>query len=349
MKVAPVIEALKRYKHVHQVLVHSGQHYDDSMSRAFFEDLGLPEPDVNLEVGSGTHAWQTARVMLALEPVVGEVDPDIVLVVGDVNSTLAAALVAAKLGIPVAHVEAGLRSFDWSMPEEVNRVVTDRLSTYLFTTEPSANDNLRREGVPEERIYFVGNTMIDTLDRHLEAARALNAPARYGVSQREYALATLHRPANVDEPGALAAIAAALSKIAESIPVLFPAHPRTVDSIERFGLGSAFGRTQVLSPRPYLEFLALMADARVVLTDSGGVQEETTALGVPCLTLRPNTERPVTVTAGSNRLVRVETRAIVDEALKARHHSVIRRPERWDGRAAERTALVLAKGEPASF
>ncbi|HEY8469317.1 MAG TPA: UDP-N-acetylglucosamine 2-epimerase (non-hydrolyzing) [Longimicrobiales bacterium] len=344
MKVAPVMEALRQYPQVCQYLVHTGQHYDDRLSRTFFEELEIPRPDVNLGVGSGTHAVQTARVMEAFEPVCLEWQPDVVVVVGDVNSTLACALVAAKLGIPVAHVEAGLRSFDWSMPEEINRVVTDRLSDLLFTTEPSANENLRREGVPAERIHFVGNVMIDTLLRHRSRARALRMPDRLGLVPGRFVLVTLHRPSNVDSPEALAPIVAGLERVAAEVPVVFPVHPRTrrtLDAVIAEGGGSSM---RLLEPLGYLEFLGLMCDAGVVVTDSGGIQEETTVLGVPCLTVRPNTERPITIEQGTNRLVRAEPGAIAEEALAAlgaERRNGRRLPELWDGRAAERIAQIL--------
>lgn len=346
MKVAPVMEALRQYPQVCQHLVHTGQHYDDRLSRTFFEELEIPRPDVNLGVGSGTHAAQTARVMQAFEPVCLERRPDVVVVVGDVNSTLACALVAAKLGIGVAHVEAGLRSFDWSMPEEINRVVTDRLSDLLFTTEPSANENLRREGVPPERIHFVGNVMIDTLLRHRARARALRMPDRLGLVPGRFALVTLHRPSNVDSPRTLAPIVAGLERVAAEVPVVFPVHPRTRGTLE--AVLAAGGRSSIrrLEPLGYLEFLGLMCDAGVVVTDSGGIQEETTVLGVPCLTVRPNTERPITIEQGTNRLVRAEPRAIADAALAAlegERRDGRRLPELWDGRAAERIARILVE------
>jgi len=343
MKLAPIVSALERYDHVAQSVVHTGQHYDSRMSRIFFDELCLSEPDYYLGVGSGSHAWQTAQVMLGLEPLLQELSPTVVVVVGDVNSTLAAALVAVRLGIPVAHVEAGLRSFDGSMPEEINRVVTDRVSTFLFTTEESGNRNLRNEGVPEGHIYFVGNTMIDTLSRHLQRAIERHAPQRYGLMEGEYALVTLHRPSNVDEPETLGTIGVALKRIAESMPVVFPTHPRTRSRLREFGLEQSLGRTILLDPLGYLDFLSLMASAHVVLTDSGGVQEETTALGVPCRTLRPNTERPATVWTGTNRLVPLDAEAIVHAALTSAKPERTRLPEWWDGRAAERIARVLAE------
>ena len=339
-----------------QVLVHTGQHYDDKMSQVFFDDLHIPRPDVYLGVGSGRHAEQTAKVMLAFEPVVLEQKPDLVLVVGDVNSTLACALVATKAsfgkfrtGIPVAHVEAGLRSFDRTMPEEINRVLTDQIADLLFTTERDANDNLLREGVPEEKIHFVGNVMIDTLLQHKERALALDIPGEYGLEPGQYALLTLHRPSNVDVPEVLSGILDALAEIQARLPIIFPAHPRTVKRIQEFGLEeklAAMLDLRVTEPLGYLEFLNLMANARLVLTDSGGIQEETTILGVPCLTLRENTERPVTVTQGTNTIVGCDPKRIVTEAsaILDGKGKVGHVPELWDGQAARRIVQTLCQG-----
>lgn len=355
MKVAPVLRALGD-RGITNVLVHTGQHYDPLMSAAFFDDLGLPEPDVHLAVGSGTHAEQTAKIMERLEPVVSREDPDLVIVVGDVNSTLAAAIVCAKGHVPVAHVEAGLRSFDRTMPEEINRVLTDQLSDLLFTTSPEAETNLKNEGVAPDKIHFVGNPMIDSLRRHLDRARESKALEMAGVEPGRYALVTLHRPSNVDDPDTLRGILDGLGAIAERIPVLFPAHPRTVKTIRDNGLdglvdltaGSATpGVVSCVEPLGYIDFLALMAEARVVLTDSGGVQEETTILGVPCLTLRRNTERPITIELGTNKLIASDAAAIaravadvLDDPPPAPAH-----PPLWDGKAGERIAdVVLAWG-----
>jgi len=355
MKVAPVLRALEE-RGVENVLVHTGQHYDASMSAAFFDDLGLPEPDVHLEVGSGSHAEQTARVMERIEPVLVERHPDLVMVVGDVNSTLAAAIVAAKLWIPVAHVEAGLRSFDRTMPEEINRVLTDQISEILFTTSPEAEENLRREGVAVERVHFVGNPMIDSLERHLDRARESKALQTLGVSPGEYALVTLHRPSNVDDPETLKGILEALGNVAARVPVIFPAHPRTVKVMREHALDSLVdlsggpatrGSVTCTEPIGYVDFLALMADAKLVLTDSGGIQEETTILGVPCLTLRANTERPITISMGTNRLIGSDPESIAraaEEALDAPPR-VGTRPPLWDGKAGERIAdAVLTWG-----
>jgi UDP-N-acetylglucosamine 2-epimerase (non-hydrolysing) len=346
MKIAPLIEQMRGAPDIDPVLVHTGQHYDDSLSAIFFQELGIPEPDYNLGVGSGTHAEQVARVMLGLEPLLERLGPELVVVVGDVNSTLAAALVAAKLRIPLAHVEAGLRSFDRAMPEETNRVLTDAVADYLFTTERSAVENLRREGIPDSRIFFVGNVMIDTLLRHRERARSLAVPARFGLAGRDYALVTLHRPSNVDRPAVLEGVVEALAEIQATLPVLFPAHPRTLCRLRDSGLQRRVRQLpdlRLIEPLSYLDFLGLMAEARVVLTDSGGIQEETTILGVPCLTLRENTERPVTVREGSNRIVGSERQSIVDAVGRVLVRPAEPRPapELWDGSAAQRIIAVL--------
>lgn len=346
MKIAPIIREMRRFPQVEPVLVHTGQHYDDNMSDVFFRELGIPVPGYNLEVGSGTHTWQTAQVMLALEPLLLELCPDCVLVVGDVNSTLAAALVAAKLHIPLAHVEAGLRNFDPTMPEEVNRKLTDVVSDYLFTTSRNANENLRREGIPEHKVFFVGNVMIDTLLRYHSRVDALQVSARYGVAPDNYAVLTLHRPSNVDALEGLTSIVDVLDVIQTRLPVLFPAHPRTYERLVQFNLLQrlkSMPEVKLLKPLGYLEFLSLMAHAQLVLTDSGGIQEETTVLGVPCLTLRENTERPVTISEGTNELVGTLPERIIgavwkvlDEGGKTGRH-----PELWDGRAAERIVAIL--------
>ncbi|MEZ4414465.1 MAG: UDP-N-acetylglucosamine 2-epimerase (non-hydrolyzing) [Gemmatimonadota bacterium] len=343
MKIAPIVDAFAREGTLRQTLVHTGQHYDSAMSHIFFDELGIPRPDVDLGVGSASHAVQTARIMIEFEKVVLDSHPDLVLVVGDVNSTVACALVAAKLGVPVAHVEAGLRSFDWGMPEEINRVVTDRLSDLLFTTEESGNHNLRAEGVPDERIHFVGNVMIDTLLAHRDRALATGIVQQLGVKPGSYGVVTLHRPSNVDSLETLGPIAEALAHIAKKRPILFPAHPRTRANLERFGLMEALGDVRILAPLGYLEFLGLTAQAGFVLTDSGGIQEETTVLGVPCLTARPNTERPVTVTEGTNRLIEPTRDAILDAVASLENAPVGggRQPPLWDGHAAERIVDVV--------
>ena len=343
-KTAPIMLAMARYpERFQQVLVHTGQHYDHNMSRVFFEDLDLPEPDAFLEVGSGSHAEQTARVMMAFEPVLNEHRPDWVFVVGDVNSTLASALVSAKLGIPVAHVEAGLRSRDRTMPEEVNRVLTDQLADLLFTPSSDGDANLVREGIAPEKIHLVGNVMIDTLVRCLP--RALERPilATFGLERQGYLLATLHRPSNVDDPATLEEILTGLLEISDRYPVVFPVHPRTKARIAALGLWNLAGRIQLVDPLGYLDFVGLMNSARLVLTDSGGVQEETTYLGVPCLTARPNTERPITLDVGTNRLV-ASTQDSLARAIRetlGRPNGPAARPALWDGNAASRIVAVM--------
>lgn len=354
MKMAPVARALARAGRTRHVIVHTGQHYDTVMSDAFFRDLDLPAPDYNLEVGSGTHSQQTATAMQRLEPVCAEVRPELVLVYGDVNSTLAAALVAAKLGIPVGHVEAGLRSRDFSMPEEVNRVLTDRVSQSLFAPSRDAIDNLLLEGVPPERIHLVGNVMIDSLITALPQALQVDLAERYGVCRGRYALVTLHRPGNVDDPATLGELRAALRDVSGELPVLFPVHPRTRQRLTTCDARPAASngggdRLRLLDPLPYVDMLALVMSAAVVITDSGGLQEETTYLGVPCLTVRPNTERPITCLLGTNRLVPARRDAIVAAVRDVR--APPRGPARipgWDGLAAERiAALVLGEPGPA--
>jgi UDP-N-acetylglucosamine 2-epimerase (non-hydrolysing) len=340
MKVKPVLDALEK-RDIEVVLVHTGQHYDAAMSDVFFDELGLRVPDHRLGVGSGSHAEQTGRVMQAIEPLMTPARPDVVVVVGDVNSTMAAALVAAKAGSLVAHVEAGLRSHDWSMPEEVNRVVTDRVSDHLFAPSPDAVANLQADGHRDDQIHLVGNVMVDTLLANLP--RALDRPVldRLGLSAGAYGLVTLHRPANVDDGGMLSRLIAALEVVAGELPLVFPVHPRARTAIE----AASTGALRLIDPLGYLDFLALQAGARMVLTDSGGVQEETTALGVPCLTLRDSTERPVTVSEGTNRLVGRDPDRIVTEARRVLRDGVNGRvPDLWDGRAGERIAEVIASG-----
>ena len=338
MKIKPVLDALEA-RGADAILCHTGQHYDPLMSEVFFDELGIRAPDHHLEVGSGTHAEQTAGVMTAFEALVADLGADAVVVVGDVNSTMAAAVVGAKAGIYVAHVEAGLRSRDWSMPEEINRVVTDRVSDYLFAPSPDAVDNLRAEGYRPDQIHLVGNVMVDTLLANLDRARARPALADLGLSPGEYGLVTLHRPATVDDPGVLAGVLEALGKVATDCPLVFPVHPRARGAVLTRGVPED---VRVIDPLGYLDFIALQADAALVLTDSGGIQEETTVLGVPCLTLRDNTERPITVSEGTNRVVGTEPDRIVTaarEALQAKHAP--RRPALWDGKAAARIADVL--------
>ena len=366
MKIAPIIEQLKiknknlkaELKHV---LVHTGQHYDEEMSKSFFEDLNLPKPDINLGVGSASHAVQTAKIMIEFEKVCLRERPDLIIVVGDVNSTIACALVASKLGIKIAHIEAGLRSFDRAMPEEINRVLTDAISDYLFTTCEDANENLRKEGIPEEKIYFVGNVMIDTLLKYKERAKKSKILEKLGLNKdlqvRSYALLTLHRPSNVDNRETFINILKALKDVSEKIPIIFPAHPRTQRQIKSFGLEKYFNFVNIesnscvniensinlLDPLSYLDFLNLMANAKFVLTDSGGIQEETTILNIPCLTLRENTERPVTLKEGTNTIVGSNPEKIISKSMDILNgkKKIGRIPKLWDGKAAERIINIL--------
>jgi UDP-N-acetylglucosamine 2-epimerase (non-hydrolysing) len=352
IKAAPVVEALRKRSGITVMLIHTGQHYDRQMSQLFFEELGLPEPDLDLQVGSASHGEQTGQIMIRFEPLLKQEKPDLVMVFGDVNSTVAASLCAVKMGIAVAHVEAGLRSFDRTMPEELNRIVTDHLSEYLFITEPSAQKNLLKEGLPEEKIFFVGNVMVDTLLKHRERAQKLNISQKLGLTPRGYALLTLHRPSNVDDPQTLANILGAVGEVSKRLPIVFPCHPRTraqlpalaerLPWLKRDDMTNE-KRVIITEPLGYLEFLSLMNCARLVLTDSGGIQEETTVLNVPCLTLRDNTERPITVEQGTNILVgnhRDRLLAAAEKALSDGEHEG-RIPELWDGQAAERIAGIL--------
>jgi UDP-N-acetylglucosamine 2-epimerase (non-hydrolysing) len=375
MKVAPLVRAIEEYNasvstkrlKMDYLLVHTGQHYDFTMSDSFFKDLKLPQPHIYLGVGSGTHAEQTGKVMVEFEKVLFREQTDVVVVVGDVNSTLACTLAAVKLHIPVAHVEAGLRSFDRSMPEEINRLVTDALSTYLFTPSPDADENLLKEGVPVERIYQVGDIMVDSLLFHLEEAKGSDILDRLGLrtgsspscnSVVPYALLTLHRPSNVDDQQSLQKILNALEVIAQRIPIIFPIHPRTKKQLSLFGLkdkvlfhdierGAELSSPAIhgLDPVGYLNFLSLMVSARLVLTDSGGIQEETTVLGIPCLTLRDTTERPITISEGTNVLVWNDTEKIIKEAFKILDgkEKKAKIPSYWDGKTAQRIIQILAK------
>ena len=355
MKMAPILRAFAAHAPpMPALLVHTGQHYDRDMSDRLFEDLRLPQPDINLEVGSNSHAVQTAEVMRRFEPVIDERGPSAVLVVGDVNSTLACTLVAVKKGVPVVHVEAGLRSYDRKMPEEINRVLTDQVADRLYTTERSAEANLLREGIAAERVCFVGNVMIDSLLDNKAQARAASATLQqHGLDPalllhpRGYGVVTLHRPSNVDDRATLTALLNVLAEVAAQLPLVFVLHPRTRANLERFGLGGLLDarRVAILPPQGYLEMLGLMAPAALVLTDSGGLQEETTALGIPCLTMRENTERPITVEQGTNTMVGRDRNAIlqgVSEILAGRGKRG-RVPELWDGRAAERIANDLLR------
>jgi UDP-N-acetylglucosamine 2-epimerase (non-hydrolysing) len=340
MKIAPIIEAMRRAG-IDQRLIHTGQHYDEGMSEVFFRELGIPSPDAHLGAGSGTHAEQTARAMVAFEKLLSESRPDLVVVVGDVNSTMACTIAAAKMGVPVAHVEAGLRSFDRTMPEEINRVVTDALADLLFTTSRDADENLKREGVDPGRIHFVGNVMIDTLLKHRAEALALDTLSRLNAEPGRYALVTLHRRSNVDDAAVLGGILEALHSISRTMPVIFPMHPRTRQQVAGFGLELAGLR--VVEPFGYLDFLNLTANAGLVLTDSGGLQEETAVLGVPCLTLRHNTERPVTIAHGTNVLCGPDRDRILEAAgrVMAGSWRAAGPPELWDGRAAARIVDIV--------
>jgi UDP-N-acetylglucosamine 2-epimerase (non-hydrolysing) len=346
MKIAPLMDAYRAASEIEPLLVHTGQHYDANMSELFFRQLGIPEPEINLGVGSASHAVQTAEIMRAFEPIVLEQRPDAVLVVGDVNSTIACGLVAVKLGVRLVHVEAGLRSFDREMPEEINRVLTDAISDLLFCTEQSGVDNLRREGIASDKIHLVGNVMIDTLLRHRERAEAQQVLEALDLAPGGYAVLTLHRPSNVDDPAILAKLLDAIEVIVADQPLVFPVHPRTRQKLDQFGLSArvaAQPALRLVDPLGYLDFLKLMAHAVIVLTDSGGIQEETTILGVPCLTLRENTERPVTVELGTNRLVGQQPDRILAAYREVRADRGCRGriPPLWDGGAAARIVALL--------
>lgn len=348
MKIAPLIRDMNARKdRIEHLLVHTGQHYDKSMSDDFFTQLGIPQPDVNLGIGSASHAQQTAKILTAFESVLVEHNPDMVVVVGDVNSTMACALVAAKSGVKVAHVEAGLRSFDRTMPEEINRILTDALSDFLFTTEEAGNENLRREGIPQEKIFFVGNVMIDTLVHCLAAMPP--GPPHPGLEKKEYAVITLHRPSNVDHPETLKGMLRAFQDISKNLKLVIPLHPRTRANIERFGLSDALRALEenavVTGPAGYVDMLRLVKDSRMVITDSGGIQEETTYLGVPCITLRANTERPSTVTLGTNTLVGSDTGKLLRAVERVMLNSHVRGtiPPLWDGHASERIVEHLLR------
>ena len=345
MKIAPIHAELAK-RGIEQILLHTGQHYDENMSKVFFDDLGMPQPDIYLGIGSGSHATQTAKVMVEFEKVCKENNPSMVVVVGDVNSTVACSMVCAKEWIPCAHVEAGLRSFDREMPEEINRLVTDAIADYLLTPSPDGDENLRNEGVAEDRIKRVGNVMIDSLFNNLERAKASTIHSDLGIEKGNYGVLTLHRPSNVDDKDAFIGILDALEQIGERIPLVFPLHPRTKNRAEQFGLTQrleSIPNIVLTGPAGYLDFVALMAESKIVLTDSGGLQEETTALGIPCLTLRENTERPVTVTEGTNTIVGNDTQVILDAANVVLDNGgkAGRIPELWDGKTAQRIADII--------
>ena len=347
MKVAPLHFAFKKYRSITHRIVHTGQHYDDNMSKVFFDDLELPRPDIYLGVGSGSHAVQTAKVMIEFEKIALSEKPDLVIVVGDVNSTVACALVCAKLCIPVAHVEAGLRSFDRTMPEEINRILTDSIADYLFVSERSGLANLHKEGVPRSKVFFVGNVMIDSLVRFRKKARRSTVTQALGVKRGNFVLITMHRPSNVDDRKNLTGLMQSLEEISSICPVVFPVHPRTRKMLEEYSLLAGIGANEnikLTEPAGYLDFLSLLESSALVITDSGGIQEETTYLGVPCFTMRENTERPVTVLKGTNRLMSFEFQRIAVEAKrvlggKAKKGKI---PELWDGNAGERIAKIVA-------
>ncbi len=348
MKIAPLHKAFQKYSSVEHRIVHTGQHYDANMSKVFFDDLELPHPDFYLGVGSGSHAEQTAKIMVEFEKIVLAEKPDVVVVVGDVNSTLACSLVCAKLLIPVAHVEAGLRSFDRTMPEEVNRIVTDSLADLLFVSERSGMANLRKEGIARSRVFFVGNVMIDSLIRFQKKARLSTIKESLGVEPKHYTLVTLHRPSNVDIKDNMASLVGVLERISTTQPVIFSIHPRTRKMMEEFSILDRCSSNKniiLCEPIGYLDFLSLLESASLVITDSGGIQEETTYLGVPCLTMRENTERPVTVSTGTNRLMGFEFGKVVKEAEKIFRGKSKKgkTPELWDGKAAERIAKIIVK------
>lgn len=346
IKVAPVMQAMAKRLDIKQVLIHTGQHYDDNMSELFFKELGLLKPDVNLGVGSGSQAWQTAQIMIRFEEVALKEKPDMVLVYGDVNSTVAAALVCSKLLIPVGHVESGLRSFDRTMPEEINRLLTDQIAELLFTPSKDGDENLLREGVPKEKIHLVGNVMIDTLIRLLPKAQGEELKAEL-VGNRNYALVTLHRPSNADEPEMLSNVMATLEEISHDLPVIFPVHPRTKKKISEFGFHIAKnGRLNLIDPLGYLDFLGLQKRAMVVITDSGGIQEETTFLGIPCLTVRYNTERPITAEMGTNVIVGQDMKRLKKEVYNVLDGNAKKGkvPPLWDGKASERIADIIVRG-----
>ena len=349
IKIAPIMRAFEAHGGFQSLLVHTGQHYDENMNKLFFDDLGIPKPDINLEVGSASHAVQTAEIMKRFEPVVLDFKPDYVLVVGDVNSTIACGLVAVKLGVKLIHVEAGLRSFDRTMPEEINRVLTDAISDMLFVTEQSGIDNLRNEGISSDKVHFVGNVMIDTLMANCEKAQRSDVLGRLGLSAKKYVVITLHRPSNVDDLVKFGEIITAFEEIGKEMKLVFPIHPRTRSNIKGSELEKrvdAIDNLVLLEPVGYLDFLCLMSNAALVLTDSGGIQEETTILGVPCMTLRENTERPVTITEGTNRLVHIAVEDILKNYRGIRNNEdsySAMVPKLWDGKAAQRIAEIIAK------
>ncbi|MBZ9572246.1 UDP-N-acetylglucosamine 2-epimerase (non-hydrolyzing) [Patescibacteria group bacterium] len=348
IKIAPLIEEFKKHRNIKTVLVHTGQHYDFEMSKVFFQELKIPKPNYNLGVGSGTHAYQIGEIMIRFEKVILKEKPDLVIVVGDVNSTLAGALTAVKLHIPVAHVEAGLRSFDLKMPEEVNRLLTDQISDYLFVTEPSAIKNLLREGLERKKIFFVGNIMIDTLLRYKNIFLKRKTLQKFGFRRRQYALLTLHRPKNVDYKEVFRGILEALTEIQKRIKIIYPIHPRTKKRIKEFGFKDKIKRMKnliLVKPVGYLNMLNLMGNAKLVLTDSGGIQEETTVLSIPCLTIRKVTERPITCEIGTNKVIGLQKENIIKESLKILNGKTKKGkiPKYWDGKTAKRIVNIIRK------
>lgn len=348
IKIAPLINEMKKHSEIKHILVHTGQHYDKEMSKFFFDDLEIPKPDINLGIGSASDIAQTAKIMLEFEKVALKEKPDLVIVVGDVNSTLAAALAALKCNVKVAHVESGLRSFDRTMPEELNRILTDHISDFLFTTEESANKNLASEGIDKSKVFFVGNVMIDSLLSHKDKSKKSKILSKLNIKRKEYAVLTLHRPSNVDNKKSLEHIIGILNKIQQKIRIVFPVHPRTLKNITKFRLGKKLKNQKniiITEPLGYLDFLALMSNSRFVLTDSGGIQEETTVLGIPCITMRNNTERPITVEQGTNVLVSTDRYKIIGASNKLlkRINFKAKIPPFWDGKAAKRIVDVILK------
>jgi UDP-N-acetylglucosamine 2-epimerase (non-hydrolysing) len=348
MKIAPIQREMKKYPQLHPLLIHTGQHYDEKMSKLFFDDLELPQPDVYLGIGSGTHAQQTAKIMMEFEKVVEQQEPDLVLVVGDVNSTMACSIVASKMGVKIGHVEAGLRSFDRTMPEEINRLVTDALADYLFVTEKSGLENLRREGIAAGKIFFTGNVMIDSLVYFMQKAEKADIISRMNLKGHSYALITLHRPSNVDIKENFEKLLDAFAVIQEDLKIVFPIHPRSQKMLNSFGLSGrieGMKNLMMIDPVGYIDFMQLLRQARLVLTDSGGIQEETTYLGIPCLTMRENTERPVTVEVGTNIIVGSDTQRIINESIKIIQNKTKsgKIPKLWDGHAAERIVQIIVK------
>ncbi len=346
MKIAPLMEEMKKHSQIETLLLHTGQHYDEALSKLFFDDLGLPEPDIYLRIGSANHGAQTGKIMIEFETVVEKEKPDVIVVVGDVNSTIACGLVAVKQGVKLAHVEAGLRSFDRTMPEEINRLLTDQISDFLFITEKSGEENLLKEGIDKNKIHFVGNVMIDSLLSHLEKARDSKILSDLNLKSGEYVTLTLHRPSNVDSKEQFLQILNALSEIQKEIPIVFPIHPRSKNRLKQFGFDPKLKEMPgllITEPLGYLDFLKLLAESKFALTDSGGIQEETTVLGVPCLTLRDNTERPVTVTQGTNLVIGNRAGSIIEKSKKILNGESKkgRSPDLWDGKAAERIVQVL--------